>query len=185
MAQQGFAVTSGSVAIHKLLPDGTASFSGSVSITGSVVPDSNGTREFGNLNNRWKDVYAEQTTVGAIFETGLTTPGIRRYPTGMVLVWKNGELVPCSVEEDVSVIGVAKNGKDQPIVMGAEPVMIKGPIKTGDFIVTSNMPGHGRAAKLRNWAFMKKDLTGKIIGQALEDCDEEGSCLIKCWIQKM
>ena len=182
---RGFSVVSGSTQVHKLLEDGTVQLGGSVSVTGSLVPDADDTRTFGDVTNRWSDVYAVQTTVGAIFESGLTTKGISRYPTGTILAWGNGELSPCTSAEDVKVIGVVKNGKDQPIVMGAEPVLVHGPVKSGDFIVTSEKPGYGKRAKTKNWLFIERKLTGKIIAQALEDCSEENGCLIKCWIQKM
>lgn len=181
---QGFAILSGTMPVHKLLKDGTASFSGSVSITGTIVPDSDGSRDFGSPDNRWQDVYALQTTVGAIFETGLTTLGLGKYPTGTVVIWSNGVLVPCYQNEDERVVGATKNGKDQPIILGAEYMLVTGKVCEGDWIVTSNVHGHGKAAKIRNFYGGKRNLFGKVIGQALEHADGE-STLIKCFIQKM
>jgi hypothetical protein len=181
---RGVAVFSGSSTVHSLCDDGFASFSGSVGVTGSLNPDGDGQFEFGTPTTRWKDVHAVCTTVGAIFETGLTTKGIGKYPTGTVLSWQAGGLVPSSVEEDKMVMGIAKEGKDQPIVFGAEPLLVTGKVKVGDFIVTSNKPGHGRAAKTRKWLFFKRDLLGKIIAQALEPAEGESS-LIKCMVLKM
>jgi len=79
-------------------------------------------------------------------------------------------------------MGVIKHGKDEPIVLGAEPVLVTGKVKVGDFIVTSNKEGHGMAEKRGN--FIKKDLFGKVIAQALESAKGESS-LIKCMIRKM
>lgn len=181
---EGFAVVSGSVPVHKLLKNGTASFSGSVAVTGTIVPQGDGTRDFGSPDNRWQDVYAVQTTVGAIFETGLTTEGIGKYPTGTVVVWRHGYLVPCFQEEDVCVVGATKEGKDQPIILGAEWILVTGKVNEGDFIVTSDRAGHGKALQKRNMFGFRRDLLGKVIGQALQSADGESS-LIKCFIQKM
>ena len=76
-----------------------------------------------------------------------------------------------------------KNGKDEPIVMGAEPVLVTGKVDVGDYIVTSDKIGHGKAVK-RGY-LLKKDLFGKVIAQALEPSDDSDSCLIKCMIRKM
>jgi len=181
---KGFAVVSGSnTIVHQLTENGRASFSGSVEITGSIVPDADGSRDFGDPVNRWNDVHAVQTTVGAIFETGLTTKGIGRYPTGTVLVWRDG-LTPCFENEDSTVLGVVKKGKDQPIILGAEPVLVTGKVKVGDMLVTSKKPGHAKAVSLRKWLFFSKNLTGRIIGQALESFEGE-SGLVKCMILRM
>lgn len=182
---KGFAVTDndGNV-VHKLLQDGTASLSGSISVTGSFTPDGDGVTEIGNSTARWKDIHAIQTTVGAIFESGLTTPGISKYPTGTLMVWQSGGLVPCTKNEDTMVMGVTKEGKDQPIVFGAEYVRVTGKVKIGDFVVTSTKVGHGKSAKLRKWFFFKRDLLGRIIGQALEPAKGDSS-LIKCMVLKM
>jgi hypothetical protein len=182
---KGFAVTdaAGNV-IHSLYDDGRASLSGTIGVTGSFNPVGDGVVDNGSASNRWGDLYAVQTTVGAIFESGLTTPGISKYPTGTVLSWGDGGLVPCHKKEDLMVMGVVKEGKDQPIVFGAEYVKVTGKVKPGDYIVTSKKFGHGQAAKKRFMFLFKRDLFGKVLGQALEHADGESS-LIKCMILKM
>ena len=181
---KGLSVVSGSTQIHKLLNDGTVSLSGSVQITGSLLPQGDAIRTIGSENNRWADVFAQQTTVGAIFETGLTTKGIGEHPTGTVVIWESGKVIPCTEKEDNRVVGAILNGKDQPIIMGAEYILVTGRIKEGDWIVTSNKLGHGCAAETKTkWGF-KRDLFGKVIGQALED-SEGDSNLIKCFIKKL
>jgi hypothetical protein len=37
------------------------------------------------------------------------------------------------------------NGKDLPIVQGAEPVLVVGEVKEGNYLVTSNKIGHAKA----------------------------------------
>ena len=102
--------------------------------------------------------------------------------TGTIVVWRNGGLVPCDKSEDTMVMGVVKQGKDERIVMGAEPVLVTGDVKEGDFITTSTKSGHGK--KLENGYLLKKEMFGKVIAQALEDSSGESS-LIKCMIRKM
>jgi len=181
---KGLSVVSGSTHIHKLLNDGTVSFSGSVQITGTLIPEGDASRTIGSETNRWADVYSQQTTVGAIFETGLTTELLGEYPTGTVVVWENGKAVPCVREEDHRVVGATLKGKDQPIILGAEYLLITGRIKSGDWVVTSEKCGHGKAAKMRTMFGTKRDLFGKVIGQALEDSDGDSN-LIKCFIKKL
>ena len=185
MTRRGYAVTNAAgVAIHKLLEDGTASFSGSVSITGTLNPNGDGVTQLGNENNRWSDAHFVQQTVGAIFETGLTTPHIGKHRTGTVLVWGSNKLRISYKKEDSMVIGIVQRDKDQPIVFGAELVLVTGKVRIGDFIVTSNILGHGERAKRKKWFFFNNNLIGKIIAQALENADGESS-LIRCMINKI
>jgi hypothetical protein len=181
---KGISVVSGSTQIHKLLNDGTVSLSGSVQITGSLLPEGDAARTIGSATNRWADVYAQQTTVGAVFETGLTTDNLGEYPTGTVVIWENSKAVPCVIEEDKRVIGVTLHSKNQPIILGAEHVLVTGKVKSGDWIVTSSKLGHGKSAKIKNLLGIKRDLFGKVIAQALEDADGDSN-LIKCFINKL
>jgi hypothetical protein len=181
---KGISVVSGSTQIHKLLNDGTVSFSGSVQITGTLMPDGDATRTIGSAQNRWQDIYAQQTTVGAVFETGLTTENLGEYPTGTVVIWESGKAIPCTTSEDNRVVGATLHGKDQPIVMGAEYILVTGKVKSGDWIVTSDKMGHGKSAKTKNIFGMKRDLFGKVIAQSLEDAEGDSN-LIKCFINKL
>jgi hypothetical protein len=156
--------------------------SGSMNISGSILPTTDNKSDLGSAALRWDDVFAAQTTIGAVFETGLRTKGIGQHETGTIVVWRNGGLVPCDKDEDTMVMGVTKKGKDEPIVMGAEPVLVTGDVKEGDFITTSTKSGYGK--KLENGYLLKKEMFGKVIAQALEDSTEESS-LIKCMIRKM
>ncbi|MFN9978430.1 MAG: hypothetical protein ACK53Y_00880, partial [bacterium] len=62
------------------------------------------------------------------------------------------------------------------------PILVTGNVQIGDYIVTSNKKGHGKAVKRGN--IFKKDLFGKVIAQALENGSGE-SYLIKAMIRKM
>jgi len=155
---------------------------GQIKSSGSIVPYNDDDVNLGSSALSWSDVFAVQTTVGAVFETGLRSEGIGKEETGTIVVWRNGGLVPCDKSEDTMVMGVIKEGKDEPIVMGAEPVLVTGDVKEGDFITTSTKQGHGK--KLENGYLLKKEMFGKVIAQALEDSSGESS-LIKCMIRKM
>ena len=136
----------------------------------------------GSNANRFSDVFATQTTIGGLFETGLRTDGLGLLPTGTVVSWNVNGCEPCIKEEDEFVMGVVKNGKDEPLIMGAEPILVTGTVEMGDYIVTSNKKGHGKAVKRGN--IFKKDLFGKVIAQALESGLGD-SYVIKAMIRKM
>ena len=114
---------------------------------------------------------------GAYFEENASDSKIKFYPNGTVLVLdEDGSLKPCEKENDSFVFGVSKRDFDQPIVLGAEPVLVTGPIKVGDYIVTSDKQGHGQASK--------EPKVGNAIAQAMENGDGE-SYNIKAMIRKM
>ena len=112
----------------------------------------------------------------------MRTKGIDKVETGIIVVWSKDGLEPCVKAYDNLVMGVIKKGRDVPIVLGAEPVLLTGRIKLGDYIVTSKKIGHGMAISEK--MFFNKNLFGKVIGQALEDAEGE-SVLVKCMIRKM
>ena len=118
------------------------------------------------------------TVAGAYFEENASHPSLKKLDTGTILVMnEEGQLVPCSKADDTMVFGVSKHGYKQPIVMGAEPIKVTGPIKVGDFITTSDVPGHGKKSN-QPYPF------GTIIAQAMESGDGE-SYHIKAMIRKM
>ena len=159
----------------------SASF-GQIISHGNILPQKDNNVDLGQSDLRWNDIYANSTTVGGVFEVGLRSKGISDYPTGTVLTWENDKCVPCKSKEDPLVMGVSRNGKDEPIVLGAEPVLVTGNVDIGDYIVTSTKEGHGIAVK-RGY-LLKKDLFGKVIAQALEAGDGD-SYTIKAMIRKM
>ena len=114
---------------------------------------------------------------GAYFEENASDSKIKFYKNGTILVLdEDGQLKPSEKENDTLVFGVSKRDFEQPIVLGAEPVLITGPIEVGDYIVTSNKQGHGQAIKEHKF--------GTVIAQAMEKGDGE-SYNIKAMIRKM
>ena len=170
---------------NNLLVDGnlTVSGTGPHTFAGNIEPINDNSKSLGSSTKRWSDVFAAQSTIGGLFEFGLKTNNIGENLTGTIVSWHNGKLIPCYKEEDSTVMGVIKHGKDEPIILGAEHILITGKIKEGDFIVTSKKLGHGKAVKTKWFGIINKSLTGKIIGQALEDANGESN-LIKAYIYK-
>jgi hypothetical protein len=161
---------------------GTISPAYKLQVSGSIAPVGDNKHPIGNSSNRFSDVFAVQTTIGGLFETGLRTTDLGLCETGTVVSWKIDKCVPCEVEEDELVMGVVKNGKDEPLILGAEPILVTGKVEVGDYIVTSNKKGHGKAIK--RGSIFKKDLFGKVIAQALQSGEGE-SYAIKAMIRKM
>ena len=101
---------------------------------------------------------------------------IDRFEVGDVLCWspENEQLEVCTTSGNRLVMAVADpNGK--PIVMGAEPVKVLGPVKAGDILISSDVPGY---AMVNN-----EPKPGTVIAQALEDFDGEAG-VIKAMIRK-
>ena len=110
-------------------------------------------------------------------EENASSSKLKFYTNGSVLVMdEDGSLKPCEKENDTLVFGVSKKDFDQPIVLGAEPVLVTGPIKVGEYIVTSSKQGHGRSEEEPKF--------GTVIAQAMESGDGE-SYNIKAMIRKM
>jgi hypothetical protein len=136
-------------------------------------------RIFGNGNLRIKG----SVTCGALTEANLQTSEelaadrIDRFSEGDVLCWSAQvqRLEKCSAANDPLVQAVADGG-GRPIVIGAEVVKVIGPVRAGDYLVTSAVPGYAMASP--NPKF------GIVIAQALEELDEERG-LIKAMIRKM
>jgi hypothetical protein len=100
---------------------------------------------------------------------------ITGFEIGDVLVWKNGQLEPCSTEEDKDVMAVGSY-RGMPCVLGAEPIKVSGIVNHGDYLVSSNIKGCA-IAKL-------SPKTGTVIAQALEEKKTAGEGIIKAMIRK-
>jgi hypothetical protein len=161
---------------------GTSSAAYKLQVSGSIAPVGDNKFPLGNTSNRFSDVFAAQSTIGGLFETGLRTTDLGLCETGTIVSWKVDKCVPCEIEEDELVMGVVKRGKDEPLILGAEPILVTGVVDVGDYIVTSKKKGHGKAIK--RGTLFKKDLFGKVIAQALESGVGE-SYAIKAMIRKM
>ena len=165
---------------------GHITMSGNMSASGHIYPvnDVNGDAQYdlGDPNSKWKNLYAINTFFGGIHEINLETEGLDKMQEGTVLSLKDNALHPCEIEGDPLVMGIVSKESNYPIVLGAEPVLITGKIKSGDYIITSNIKGHGKGVS--PYHIYDKQLFGKIIAQAIESGDGE-SYIIKAMIRKM
>ena len=158
--------------------EGISSFT---NIASDVTPDGDGTRDLGSPTAKWDALYAVDTFFGGIHEINLETTGIGQLQTGTVLVSKAGQMVPCDAQADALVMGIVTSGSDYPVIMGAEPVLVDGPVYEGDYIITSNRLGYGKAVPPDQ--IFEQRLFGKIIAQSLETNINGG--VIKAMIRKM
>jgi hypothetical protein len=159
-------------------------FTGSINITGSgIFPDnSNIPVNIGSAGKKFNNLFAVNTFFGGIHEVNLETEGLNKMKEGTVLSLKNGILQPCEKEGDPLVMGIVSKESNFPIILGAEPVLVTGNIKEGDFIITSNLKGHGKGVNPK-YIYNKK-LFGKIIAQAIEK-GRGKSYTIKAMIRKI
>lgn len=117
-----------------------------MSITGSITPGADDVHDLGSATNRWANVYAVKTKTGGFYETGLTTKNLGKHKTGTVVVWRYTSLTPCDSNADKLVMGVVSETDDEPIILGVEPILVTGKVEEGDFLITSNVVGHAKAA---------------------------------------
>ncbi len=146
----------------------------------TIVPTVDRNYDLGSSDRRWRTAYLESASCGAIVEANLQTEAekaaeeIDRFAKGDVLCWGDEQLEKCSSANDRLIMSVA-DAKGKPIVMGAEAIKVLGPIKRGDILVSSEVPG---------FAMVNNDpIPGTVIAQALEDYEGE-SGLVKAMIRK-
>jgi len=152
-------------------------------VTTNILPDSTANeRNIGSSTKKFNDLFAVNTFFGGVHEINLETEGLDQMQEGTVLSLKDGILQPCEKDSDSLVMGVVSKGRNYPIVLGAEPVLVTGKIKVGDYIITSKIKGHGKGVSPRH--IYSKLLFGKVIAQAIED-GEGKSYTIKAMIRKM
>jgi hypothetical protein len=113
---------------------------------------------------------------GAFMEANVDVDKV--YSQGIVLeLDTRGCIVESTHPDSKMVFGVAAGNDEAPVVMGAEPICITGNICIGDYITTSDVPGHGKRST-QSYPY------GSIIAQAMEDGSGE-SHSVKAMIRKM
>jgi hypothetical protein len=155
---------------------------GNLDLRGSCIVASNSLDGGDAVSVIDEDCVAGSITSGAYVEANLMRPeernsdGIERFQRGDLLCWSGAheQLELCTTANDRLVMAVADpNGR--PIVIGAEPVKVLGPVEAGDILVSSDVPGY---------AMVNNDpKPGTVIGQALESFDGEMG-LIKAMVRK-
>ena len=176
----GFPFSGSAIITGSLIVSG-ARASEDVTLFADVVPGNTDEYTLGTSTKKWNAVFATNTFFGGIHEINLETTGISQLQTGTILVSKAGQMVPCDTKGDALVMGVVTSGSDYPVVMGAEPVLVDGPVYEGDYIITGNRKGYGIA--IAPDKIYEQRLFGKIIAQSLETNLLGGS--VKAMIRKM
>lgn len=121
----------------------------------------------GTLNMNGHSVTNCRASVDANLQTPeeLEAERIERFEQGDVLCWRDGRLEKCTEIGSLLVVAVADdNGK--PIVIGAEPVKVLGPVRKGHLLVASNVPGFAMVAG-------GTPALGTVIAKTLEDFNGE------------
>ena len=163
---------------HSYLPLSGGTLTGT--LTGrDIVSSADRTYNLGADDNRWRIVFCETLDSAGLHEANLASKKTGFYKTGTVLVWKNGEAVPCTDFADYMKIGIAVYGNPSPLVQGAEPVLCTGKVNEGDYLVTSQTEGHAIAMNRKE--VKEQDVMDCVIGKALES-GEGDSHLIKTWV---
>lgn len=126
-----------------------------------------------NFNNDFSGgVRINDLRTGKIVEENLMTPEQRdnlsllKFTQGDLLCWnsKAGRLEKCSATASPLIVAVADDvGK--PIVLGAEPVKVLGPVEPGDLLIAAGEPGY---AEVWHRVGQGDPPTGVVIAKALE-----------------
>ena len=150
---------------------------------GNLYPSRDRLHLLGKETNRWQIVFCEILDSAGQHEKNLQNPegekSVGEYETGTVLVWKDGKNLPCTKYVDHMRMGIAVKGMDSPLIQGAEPVLVTGPVNEGDYLVTSSKKGHAEAISPE--LMRKQGLYDCVFGKALESAEGE-SHLVKTWI---
>ena len=157
---------------------------GAGTLTGDfdLAPNDPFSWRFGTESNALREVHTQQLFTYGYHESGLATEGIGEQPTGTVVVATEQGLIPCDSVCNHMVMGVITHGHDSPVVMGAEPVLVTGEVKFGDYLVTSNKVGHAVAVS-REYA-VAHSLLDCCFAKALESGSGD-SHIIKAMINKL
>ena len=157
----------------------STSFTGASFIMAPEAPD---TGFIGLPGQHYSEVHTRALFTYGYHESGLSTQNIGRNQTGTVVVWKDGKLQPCAKFGDHMVMGVISHGSDSPIVMGAEPVLVTGPVSEGDYLLTSDKEGH--AIAMSREEVISANLIDLAFAKALESGDGD-SHTVKAMINKL
>lgn len=165
------------------VPSGVLDVNGDMYIQGNVLPITDRAYTLGIDSKRWQIVFCETLDSAGQHEANLQNPegekSVGEYKTGTVLVWKGGKNLPCNREADHMRMGVAVEGIESPLIQGAEPVLVTGPVTEGDYLITSEVEGHAKA--ISRDEMIERNLQDCVFGKALETANGE-SHLVKVWI---
>lgn len=154
---------------------------GGNTIEGNVLPDSNNTRNLGSSGTRFNSIFAttfDGTATAALYsDLAERYHADNQYEPGTVLCFGGEKEVTQTTQTyDTSVAGVVSTapgfmlnkdaGSDQThpyiALKGRVPCKVVGPIKKGDLLVSSHIPGHAMSSH-------QKAIEYSVLGKAIED----------------
>ena len=141
---------------------------------GNLLPVQTNTWNIGSPTSCWQEIWAVAFNTCGIFEQNLAGKNQLKnenHQLGTVMVWENGNLIPCVTEKNHMRMGVMVPNKNIPIVQGAEPVLVFGVVNEGDYLVTSNKKGHAKAISREE--MIAKSLQDVVFAKALESGNGE------------
>lgn len=149
---------------------------------GELRAHHDGTTEISVHSGGTLDVHGNDIiNVGSIVPQGLLSEEeaaqerIDRFEEGDVLCWQDARLEKCGAAADPLVQAVA-DGSGKPRALGVGVVKVIGPVKAGDYLIASDVPGYAMATSSPTF--------GIVIAQALEESSADRG-LVKAMIRKM
>ena len=155
---------------------------GSGTVTGNLIPSANVTYNLGSTGTRWLAVYA--TTFSGTATTAQYADLAEKYLADaeyevgtVVVIGGSAEVTQSQTSHNNSVLGVV-SGKPAYLMnsdsagasialTGRVPCFVKGPVRKGDVMVTSDIPGRAQTLDIN------KFMPGCVLGKALESTDNE------------
>jgi hypothetical protein len=151
---------------------------GSLIVTsGDITPTSNLTQNIGSVTNWWNTIYGVSTQA-RYADLAERYRADAEYPSGTVVVFGGEYEITISTKEyDPAVAGVISSdpaylmnaaAEGLPVALqGRVPCQVQGPIRKGELVVSSNVPGVAQR-------FIKEQFEhGCIIGKSLENINDD------------
>jgi hypothetical protein len=151
---------------------------GSLIVTGGdITPTSNLTQNIGSVTNWWNTIYGVSTQA-RYADLAERYRADAEYPSGTVVVFGGEYEITVSTKEyDPAVAGVISSdpaylmnaaAEGLPVALqGRVPCQVQGPIRKGELVVSSNVPGVAQR-------FIKEHFEhGCIIGKSLENINDD------------
>lgn len=162
-------------------------------VSGSINPSVDATYDLGTPTEQWNVIYGH--TVEATYaDLAERYSADAPYEPGTVLVFGGeAEVTTTTKIADRAVAGVistepaylmnskAGNSQTHPAIAlkGRVPCKVVGVVKKGDLLVTSNVPGHAKAA------LDSEILVGTVIGKAIEDKSGVAPGIVEVFVSMM
>jgi hypothetical protein len=182
-------VTLGDIGTDSVTINGEVIFSGTATLGSNVLPDANGTRNFGTAGTRFGTMYANVfngvATEAKYADLAEKYVADAYYEPGTVLVFGgDNEVTVTTTKGDQRIAGVVSTNPAYLMnseldalntvavaLTGRVPCKVLGRVRKGDMLVTSAIPGYAVANN--------DPKIGSVIGKSLEDKTDDGKGTIE------